>query len=370
MHSQPNALLKRYEKIQTLIVIQFFRCSLRSNKLLNHLYYYFQITKKILDFIIDSNLSFNVSQSEKLQILLETVAGRKLNVPSRYKVMQTLDSEYEKMKIRLKELLSKQKYLCVTADVWTSHAQSYLGVTVHFVDESFNRRSFLLGFKKMKKRQTYDILAQALDDIFRDYSINEGQITNIVTDGGSAFCKMFKKYGDQIDAIVMDTIGDEIDDENDDNQAVNGENDVEMTMQTCMLDENGAEFVSEIITLNNEIDGSSTSTENKNDDEISIYFEESAPVCIPEKKQIKLAPQRRCVSHKLNLLPKDFEKNLDGVAKTAYKKTFDSLHSLWAIIRNSSYAKTICKEILGVILQFPTETRWNSRIDCVKQCNR
>lgn len=304
---------------------------------------------------------------QQLSVLFETVASRKIDVPTRYKIMTTLNSEYEKMKMCLKETLAKQKHLCVTADVWTSHAQSYLGVTVHFIDQLYNRRSYLLGFKQMKHRQTYDVLAKALDDIFQEFGITHSQITNIVTDGGSAFCKMFKKYGDQIDAIVIDANADEIeaDDGNViDNLEHDGEEDV---AQPSMIDEYGNEFVSEIITLDSEADGPSATTSNQSDDEEYNYFEE---LIAPIVNQIKLPKQRRCVSHILNLIGKDFEKNLSGFAKTAYKTTFNSLHSLWAIIRNSSYAKTICKEILGVVLKFPTETRWNSRFDCIKQCNR
>lgn len=338
--------------------------------MLNDFVIEFQIAKLTLDFIIDANLSFNIATTPSLCVLLETVAGRKLDVPTRYKIMTTLDSEYEKMKTCLKEWLEKQIYLCVTADAWTSHAQSYLGVTVHFIDEAFNRRSYLLAFKQMKYRQTYDILGKTVDAIFHDFGITHSQITNIVTDGGSAFCKMFKKYGDQIDAIVIDTNADdddgEIDGEIDDFPEGSSEEDVVIS-QSSMIDEHGNEFVSEIITLDSEANGPSTTTEGVDDDEINSYFE--GPF-IPEEPQIKMPPQRRCVSHILNLIGKAFERNLDGVAKTAYKITFNSLHSLWSIIRNSAFAKTICKEILGVILIFPTETRWNSRFDCIKQCNR
>lgn len=72
----------------------------------------------------------------------------------------------------------------------------------------------------------------------------------------------------------------------------------------------------------------------------------------------------------MNLLGSDFEKNLDGLAKTAFKKTFEALHSLWVIVRVSARAKIICKEILGASLMYPCETRWNSKLDCLKQLNK
>lgn len=131
-------------------------------------------------------------------------------MPTRHKFMSTLNTQFKKVKTELKERLALQKCICITADVWTSHAQSYLGVTVHFLNDRYERESYLLAFKQMKQRQTYDILAKALDDIFKDYGIKISQITNIITDGGSAFCKMFKKYGDRIDVVVLDTQGEEI----------------------------------------------------------------------------------------------------------------------------------------------------------------
>lgn len=36
----------------------------------------------------------------------------------------------------------------------------------------------------------------------------------------------------------------------------------------------------------------------------------------------------------------------------------------------ASRAKIICKETLGATLKYPCETRWNSKLDCIKQCNK
>lgn len=277
--------------------------------------------------------------------------------------MKALDSDYETMKVSLKKVLAEQKYICVTADGWTSHAQSYLGATVHFIDGLFKRQSYLLAFKEMKRRQTNEILAKKINEIFEEFGINNKQVTNIVTDGGSAFCKMFKKYGDEIEAVNVNEENDtESDDEDDDFD--NDDSGDEACEQPTIVDEYGNEFVSEIFTIG--IDADQPSTSNQSDDELNYFDEPIAQVV----NQIKLPPQRRCASHLLNLISKDFEKHLNSQAKTAYTNTFNSLHSLNLIIRNSSYAKTICKETLGVILKFPCDTRWNSKFDCIKQCNR
>lgn len=79
----------------------------------------------MVDFIVDNNLSFNIAQSPSLQQMLERVSGRKIIIPSRRKFMKSLDDEFEKMQKALKDLLQKQKFLCLTADVWSSRARDH-----------------------------------------------------------------------------------------------------------------------------------------------------------------------------------------------------------------------------------------------------
>lgn len=301
--------------------------------------------------------------------------------------MNMLESQVEKVKTELKDRLAQQKYLCVTADGWSSRAQSYLGVTCHFINERYERESYLLAFKQMKEKQTYDVLAKAMDDIFKDYGIKLSQITNIVTDGGSNFCKMFKKYGDSIDVVTLNTDGEEIELEDEENYGIDDRsesNEIENlsadALQEYMLDENGEQFVNEIYTFDIEArlepDAESSSEtgsiEPNFDADYNGYFVENRPSeqVQSESVQIKMPPQRRCVSHLLNLLGTDFEKNLDGLAKTAFQKTFNALHSLWVIVSVSPRAKQICKETLNASLMFPCRTRWNSLYDCIRQCNK
>lgn len=103
-----------------------------------------------MDFVVEGNLPFNFAQLPSLQNLLETVSGRKVLMPSRHKFMTTMEGRFKEMKSSLREILKQQKYLCITADVWSSRAQSYLGVTVHFINNSFERESYLLAFKELK----------------------------------------------------------------------------------------------------------------------------------------------------------------------------------------------------------------------------
>lgn len=272
------------------------------------------------------------------------------------------------MKSVLKDHLSKRKYLCATADVWSSRAQSYLGVTVHFIDRhTFKRESYVIGFKQLHYRQTYDILAELLHEIFVDYGIKMEQLTNIVTDGGSSFCKMFKMYGKPLDVSTY------IDDPNDNgNENEDCENGSDLgSVTTFMTDCGGELFVNEILNFENVIDSSIENESHANSEDcLDEYFGHNIAAMNSQTNQIELPPQRRCLSHICNLVSPDFQnKYLTGMARTSLNSTLEKLNSLWVLTHKSSHAKTICLRILGRCLQTPVETRWNSMADAVKVCN-
>lgn len=151
-----------------------------------------------------------------------------------------------------------------------------------------------------------------------------------------------------------------------------------------MLDCNGEPFVNDILSFddvetsatensmnaaNNSFGSSGEFEGTSAENEFETYFGETNNT--PENdNRIKLPPQRRCVSHLLNRLFHDFENEyLDGVAKRSLFQLLGKLHSLWVLLHRSSYAKSMCKSILGKVLKIHCETRWNSRFDAVKMCN-
>lgn len=275
--------------------------------------------------------------------------------------MGGLKSKFETMKSSLKATLEKQEFLCVTCDVWSSRGQIYLGVTVHFLNEAYQRESFVLAFKRLYTRQTYMHLAQVLDEIFKDFEIDINKITHIVTDGGSAFCKMFKEFGNVTDAIVQDTPEDEYDDDMNVTPtissvqptiATNGnEQDSSDVVQPFMQNEVGELFQTEILNFDND-------QNVPTDDYFGGHVSRNRP-------QYQLPPQRRCFSHLLNLASQDFEKKLPSNADRAFKQTYNKLNTLWNTTNRSCYAKTICQEVLGCLLKIPCETRWNSKFDSI-----
>lgn len=135
--------------------------------------------------------------------------------------MKTLTDNFENMKLKLIDILRNQKYVCTTCDVWTSSAQSYFGATVHFINESYERKSYALAFRPLLQKQTHKELAKEMNNIFTDYGLTNSQITNVVTDGCAALTKSFKKFGGKNDqltstAIIEDVPNEDFQNENDD----------------------------------------------------------------------------------------------------------------------------------------------------------
>lgn len=157
----------------------------------------FQLCALLLNFVIQHNLPFSTIRSSALRTLLEEIANRQIKMPSIKFTMQTLATKFLTMKENLKNKLAKQPQVCVTTDVWNHRCRSYLGVSVHFIDDENVkiRRSYILAFRRLKQRHTFDYLEVCLNEIFVEFELSVKKITHAVTDGGSNFCKAFRVYG-------------------------------------------------------------------------------------------------------------------------------------------------------------------------------
>lgn len=259
--------------------------------------------------------------------------------------------------------LTKQKYVCITTDIWSARGRSFIGVTVHFLSSEFARESFVLAFREVKVRQTYDVLAKLLFDIFNEFGLTIKKITNVVTDGGSAFCKAFRVYGKKHEeSILVNNDEDEHDDQND---AL--ELDQQSRNSLIFMRDNGEFFYSNELDFQNTITDEFDVNINDNDSNEEPNTIDEEIVEIESTEVIELPPQRRCASHLLNLTSNDFENELKGPAKTSLVTTMSKLHSLWVLIGHSTLARKYCIETIGIVLQTPVVTRWNSRFDSTEK---
>ncbi len=104
----------------------------------------------------------NTVQKSAFRNLRNTLSGRKIEFPSSRSFKKEIDEKYVKIKATLEKKLNNQKYLCITADVWSCHGLSYLGMTVHYYDEELERQSFIMSFEKLNEKHTAEYLAKII----------------------------------------------------------------------------------------------------------------------------------------------------------------------------------------------------------------
>lgn len=280
-----------------------------------------------------------------------------------------MTTQFDEMKTNLIKIIAKQQHICMTCDIWSSRAQAFMGMTLHFLTSNFSRVSCVLAFRDMPGRQTNKEITDLILQVFKEFDIPIDKVTHIVTDGGSAFCKAFKLYGKSVDTLVE--ASQNIDD---------------MCEAPFIQYEDGECFFSNIINFENEsnadlefdnsyeyqdnIDDLNLSNETALIDEVEYdENDENREHTNQTENNVapKLPPHRRCLSHISNLVGPDFEKELSGRAKSILKNTLEKLQAIWVFPRKSSYAKTLSKQVLGGCLIIPCETRWNSKYDAVNR---
>lgn len=299
------------------------------------------------------------------------VGGRKILIPKRTAFMKNVHERFFSMKTNLIGILKEQKYVCLTCDVWSSRACSFLGMTVHFISNDFKPHTNVLAFRKLQGRQTYLELANEINGILNEFNLPKEKITHIVTDGGSAFCKSFKEFGKGNDMLVEGVQWEENDDENENENGDRAEiNDIPLPY---MQNEDGELYFSNHLNFERDNYENRSDSESSNISEIDEHelFRDLVPSdeseVLVNNSKIDLPPQRRCLSHLLNLVSSDFDKSLSQMAKTAFITAYNKLHALWIFTHRSSHARVLCEKILGCLLQVPCETRWNSKYYAIEK---
>lgn len=156
---------------------------------------FLQVRELTLAFITNNSCSFRLVENKDFRNLISYVSNDRANIPTAKTLITTMDSKYELMKQTLKDELCKMNYLCLTADVWTNKARSFIGISVHYFDQNLIRKSYLLAFRRLYGRHTHDVLAQTILSILKEFNISSSKISHIVTDGASNFRKAFVVFG-------------------------------------------------------------------------------------------------------------------------------------------------------------------------------
>ena len=80
----------------------------------------------------------------------------------------------------------------VSVDIWTNlQMRSFIGFTVHFVDNEFNLKSRLLCCEHFAERHTAVNIANKYEDFVKIYQI-DGKVRRVINDNASSMKKAYR----------------------------------------------------------------------------------------------------------------------------------------------------------------------------------
>lgn len=141
------------------------------------------ITKAIAYWICKDGRPMSISEDQGLENLLRVCTGNdRYTLPSRGTLKSRVDSLFAEMKTSIEGDLSETKHVGLTCDYWSSTAnENYLGLTAHFVGESFTLSSEVLDVSFSEERHTADNVAKHITELVAKWKI-EGKVVAMVTD--------------------------------------------------------------------------------------------------------------------------------------------------------------------------------------------
>jgi hypothetical protein len=106
------------------------------------------------------------------------------------RICKTFTSKREEVKSILRNEPGK---VSITTDIWTACNQvAFLGITVHWIDQSWQMRLLLLDIVPLHYAHTGDHIAETIFNILCDFDLGP-RLLGVTTDNGANMVSMYKK---------------------------------------------------------------------------------------------------------------------------------------------------------------------------------
>lgn len=147
-----------------------------------------RLNHAIMYMICKDNQPLSIVEDKGFRHLMKT-ASPHFVMPSRRTISRNIFNMYDAMKeIVINKLKNIQNFI-ITTDIWTDiQTRSYIGVTIHFV-EDFQLNAALLGVYELDQRHTAEYIAEKLLEVCTVWNISKQNIVAVVTDGAANMLK-------------------------------------------------------------------------------------------------------------------------------------------------------------------------------------
>uniref|UniRef100_A0A8C6TNZ0 BED-type domain-containing protein n=1 Tax=Neogobius melanostomus TaxID=47308 RepID=A0A8C6TNZ0_9GOBI len=142
-------------------------------------FHHHQVSKQELDkrvalFVVEEMLPINTVESPTFRKILSKIpiTGGRCPWTDRKTFTGYLDECYLKKESELKKTFVP--YVSTTADIWSCHNRSFLGITVHWINPScnFKREKAAIACKRIKGRHTFDVIGFEMEQIHSAFSLS------------------------------------------------------------------------------------------------------------------------------------------------------------------------------------------------------
>lgn len=289
-----------------------------------------RIDKAVVKYVVHGLRPFSVVEQEPFRELVKDLVPN-AKMMSRVTLTSMIDDGFKQMKTALTEAMKGVDHIATTTDCWSVRRRGFIGVTAHWIDpETLQRCSAALACRQLRGSHTFDLLANALNDIHAEFEIR-GKIVRTTTDNGSNFVKAFRVFGE------------------DENNNAEGVEEAEESAQSEEEDDGGVD-----------------------EDEDVQYVDTAALLNEDDGFEFQLPRHQRCACHILNLIAS--EDSTNATSNDAYKKlhhaTFGKCYGLWNKCGRSTLAAEMIEDVCSIQLLRPNKTRWNSLFMAVERLLR
>lgn len=140
-------------------------------------------------------MPFNFFDDSETQNFFDLI-NKNINFPKRTKLTDMFSKEFQVVQENLKSILSKnESKFSFTVDAWTAlNKNSYYGITIHFIDESWHIVPITLDVVASKGRRAGVDIAKQFLKVLEEYHLKE-DVMGITVDNVAANTKFMEHFG-------------------------------------------------------------------------------------------------------------------------------------------------------------------------------
>ncbi|CAG8812800.1 25413_t:CDS:2, partial [Gigaspora margarita] len=148
----------------------------------------------VTELIIAQNLPFSLVESKIFKRFAKIMDSR-WTVPNKEKVKDLIDDGFKRICAALHNDLQQADTISLTANMWTAYSHdSYLGITVTWIDKKFELNNAVLAFTHLRYPHTADIIVKSIQDILEFWNLRN-KVFSITTDSGANIKLACSKLG-------------------------------------------------------------------------------------------------------------------------------------------------------------------------------